>query len=35
MLSMGAELKIIMQSGGHMNLVNLLGIVSENVASRN
>ncbi|XP_037029495.1 ankyrin-1-like [Bradysia coprophila] len=32
MLSLGSELKLLMQCGGHLNLVNLLGIVAENIA---
>lgn len=34
MLSLGSELKVLMQCGGHLNLVNLLGIVAENIANR-
>ncbi len=35
MLALGSELKVLMQCGGHLNLVNLLGIVAENIANRN
>lgn len=34
MLALGSELKVLMQCGGHLNLVNLLGIVAENIANR-